>query len=662
MNTTETKSGFWAADALSMLGGAVSDHASHMESQGVYWDRFGSLAVYVFSVYGILTFFVALVLNRTAVIALLSAARPHQATPIGWLRRVPVTQAAVLTFLRTLAILLLLEQVGRVLVGLSVVQLTATSCSRLTRHIPAYFTYTPAAYGADKYMAMPRHEVRYGPTSDMLWPVYLTVCWLLFVETFALTLENKKPLVDGGITLFELSMAIQEMSLGFFFVGDKAPAKRPSEQLLLICLFSLLDHVANHVGALVYLNRYRLVPLTVLNVFFLWYFVASVAAHDFLKFPLEISFTYLCLAATLAVTAACFAVSALAVLAKGRRVNELNLASYLAAENPDNDFVQRHLNVSMLQDFYTAALNVGLVAITMAGRHSYIVAYGDVALPQGTWLDKPPAKSAYANVILDPPQHLLGASDAQQMTGSTLKQRLRYLREISSRCWQVLAANLTAARVKLIGVFRPREETLEDRRSRAPPFLQHLIQEPEVEEPDSDEDYELSSDEEYDAAELDDPSDLAEIDLTETLHTEIDLTTNTGLTEEVSAMAELITPASLLELLDMRDLLQLHLEWAGPGKLTRAVHTRKEHDQRQDLEAVLRSRRVSTVAQTPDGLDLDPRVACVVCQVQPRELIVWPCKCFSICEECRLTLVTKGITGCVCCRRDVEGVSRVYVP
>lgn len=59
---------------------------------------------------------------------------------------------------------------------------------------------------------------------------------------------------------------------------------------------------------------------------------------------------------------------------------------------------------------------------------------------------------------------------------------------------------------------------------------------------------------------------------------------------------------------------------------------------------------------------VDLRLDCVICQVNPREIITWPCKCFAICEGCRLALVSKGMDGCVCCRREVGGVSKVFIP
>jgi hypothetical protein len=53
---------------------------------------------------------------------------------------------------------------------------------------------------------------------------------------------------------------------------------------------------------------------------------------------------------------------------------------------------------------------------------------------------------------------------------------------------------------------------------------------------------------------------------------------------------------------------------------------------------------------------------CVVCQSSPRSIIVWPCRCLSLCDDCRVTLAMNNFDKCVCCRRDVASFSRVFVP
>ncbi|OLN97547.1 Protein ASI1 [Colletotrichum chlorophyti] len=87
------------------------------------------------------------------------------------------------------------------------------------------------------------------------------------------------------------------------------------------------------------------------------------------------------------------------------------------------------------------------------------------------------------------------------------------------------------------------------------------------------------------------------------------------------------------------------------------------------LEQLLLSRRsqfgrsdaASTWAEGAAGLGPDgPQ--CVVCQSSPRTIIVWPCRCLSLCDDCRVSLAMNNFDKCVCCRREVISFSRIYVP
>ncbi|PHH60815.1 hypothetical protein CDD81_1112 [Ophiocordyceps australis] len=53
---------------------------------------------------------------------------------------------------------------------------------------------------------------------------------------------------------------------------------------------------------------------------------------------------------------------------------------------------------------------------------------------------------------------------------------------------------------------------------------------------------------------------------------------------------------------------------------------------------------------------------CVVCQTSMRTIIVWPCRCLSLCDDCRVSLAMNNFDKCVCCRRDVMSFSRIFVP
>ncbi|KAL2267742.1 hypothetical protein VTJ83DRAFT_5019 [Remersonia thermophila] len=68
-----------------------------------------------------------------------------------------------------------------------------------------------------------------------------------------------------------------------------------------------------------------------------------------------------------------------------------------------------------------------------------------------------------------------------------------------------------------------------------------------------------------------------------------------------------------------------------------------------------------TWATGANGLGPDGPL-CVVCQSEPRTVIVWPCRCLCLCDECRVSLAMNNFDKCVCCRREVMSFSRIYVP
>ena len=104
----------------------------------------------------------------------------------------------------------------------------------------------------------------------------------------------------------------------------------------------------------------------------------------------------------------------------------------------------------------------------------------------------------------------------------------------------------------------------------------------------------------------------------------------------------------------------------SPSKLT-------HHEEARILEQILISRRESRASQPSSHQELDPKTAefsgigsdgprCVVCQSAARTIIVWPCRCLSLCDDCRVALAMNNFDRCVCCRREVSSFSKIYVP
>ncbi|KAI5866463.1 hypothetical protein GGS23DRAFT_272696 [Durotheca rogersii] len=98
----------------------------------------------------------------------------------------------------------------------------------------------------------------------------------------------------------------------------------------------------------------------------------------------------------------------------------------------------------------------------------------------------------------------------------------------------------------------------------------------------------------------------------------------------------------------------------GGGKLT-------DEDQAELLEHLIVTRRTEATRERErqgraEDEDVGSGPHCVVCHSAPRKIIVWPCRCLSLCDECRVTLAMNNFDKCVCCRREVVSFSRIYVP
>ncbi|KAI1780154.1 hypothetical protein F4818DRAFT_167746 [Hypoxylon cercidicola] len=97
----------------------------------------------------------------------------------------------------------------------------------------------------------------------------------------------------------------------------------------------------------------------------------------------------------------------------------------------------------------------------------------------------------------------------------------------------------------------------------------------------------------------------------------------------------------------------------GNGKLS-------SEEEAELLEHLIITRRTEAARarELVDDGDEDGRGGpqCVVCHSAPRKVIVWPCRCLSLCDECRVTLAMNNFDKCVCCRREVVSFSRIYVP
>lgn len=76
------------------------------------------------------------------------------------------------------------------------------------------------------------------------------------------------------------------------------------------------------------------------------------------------------------------------------------------------------------------------------------------------------------------------------------------------------------------------------------------------------------------------------------------------------------------------------------------------------MDQVVQDRRLQAASSraqpTGDDWDEERRKACVICTVDPRDTILWPCRCLALCNDCRESLAARVEQKehlCPCCRR-----------
>lgn len=135
------------------------------------------------------------------------------------------------------------------------------------------------------------------------------------------------------------------------------------------------------------------------------------------------------------------------------------------------------------------------------------------------------------------------------------------------------------------------------------------------------------------------------------------------------------------------NVLMAHLSRQGEGVLTRRGYRNilggqsQAEEEAQHLISVVRQRRVQGDLTTPPSEPSSERERmrlCVICYIEDRTIICWPCKCLALCEGCREAMATRppprstsrGTSDrstppthvCPTCRTPVIGYSRLFLP
>lgn len=377
--------------------------------------------------------------------------------------------------------------------------------------------------------------------------------------------------------------------------------------------------------------------------------------------------------------------------------------------------------INMSEDFYTTLLKLGFLCLTAASEATYLNEGRSVRVPPWTWLESQKAKMLDSQQRMG-----MGVADASKISesgqgkGPYARERkdvkgligakkavsggkwggagelMRGVGVVTVRCtascmWRLFGIRRRTEAVQqqvIEGVFsdEPEAEERDDSSALYSRFLHGQL----CGETDESGDYNPDDDDD-DAATVTTDSDWESDDVSRYGSRQTTPTPETPRPHRhhtPPSLAEIFnTPHELASFLDpqtpeQRDqvrVLARHL--TSTSILTRSGYERTleadrallhpGQDEERTLESVLlhrrRERRLKDgerygegEAEEDDEGDGGPQ--CVVCQSAPRTILVWPCRCLALCEDCRVCLALNNFANCVTCRSPLEGFSRIYIP
>ncbi|CCK68270.1 putative ubiquitin-protein ligase ASI3 KNAG_0A06080 [Huiozyma naganishii CBS 8797] len=68
---------------------------------------------------------------------------------------------------------------------------------------------------------------------------------------------------------------------------------------------------------------------------------------------------------------------------------------------------------------------------------------------------------------------------------------------------------------------------------------------------------------------------------------------------------------------------------------------------------------VHSLGYTDEETDDEMEAMCPICQRYPRNVVLWPCRCLAVCNQCRETLGKRGFNACITCQKQVSGYSKI---
>lgn len=542
---------------------------------------------------------------------------------------------------------------------------------------------------------------------DILWPLYKTLSLSQFVEVFCCSLGGSVPAAETGMTLLEHSLAFAEAEAqatrktyrletaattnstkdaGNGENGDdeseeaddtksevkifkiKGEKLVPTE-VLYISTISAMSHITSHVLAIFKSQtRYRLFATSFYGMAFLSGFAVALrygGATGILDFPTISVVGFIPHLLIFAAISGCGLIYGMALVVSSL-INPSGRISFSEGFNNmrANHTVPSTIAVSLGDDFYTVLLKFGYVCLTAAAEATYLNEGRAVRLPAVTWLegerqkllDHGSAAGRFEITGKGGGPFAMERKDFSGVVDSAKDSRRPFGGRWISAGELMRGVVAVVSRWALFVTARLLHRTTTDAGPEA------ALSFSDIDEMD-DEDYAPSED-----GSASPPSSSEDEDEGSSRYSREQSVETHRSAREATPLLDPMRLAALLDPQSPEDrasarLLARHL--VAPAALTRQQYSATQLSgtaEEAALENILLHRRCeSSSAETETDADSGGPL-CVVCQSEPRTVIVWPCRCLSLCEDCRVCLAMNNWSSCVTCRVKCEGYSRVYVP
>ena len=463
-------------------------------------------------------------------------------------------------------------------------------------------------------------------TSSVLWKTFASICFAKFIDVLSAVLEMRMPPEDGfGLSIIEYSLAFSE-----------AARYETSSEVLTLTLLSAASILNAQMLCLFNLRRYKLWSSSLWGIVSLVFFSWAILTGRYLQLPSVCWFTYVPHLVVVLVISTCCAINILASFfvssPSDLRTNIMNSAVLPQPQRPD--------------DFFSVILDWGIVALGNVSEGAFFNETFGVPVPQHSFIDRMPtsvarrssAKTTSGFLHLAEPASLYTQDIYAKSKAGSLKRSAKI-----RLGWQLI---FSSVKLYLYWGKRMLLRSLPDRKFSKSPVHEYDELESEVDDDfiplddsdDSDADSENSN--QYSVSTADDNESKEEEAPLQELFPDI-----------TSSLGALLSPKNPEEA-EYAEVLKVHLESSKPltriGYNTALQQANEQAREETQLRSVALDRRRSAMS---NQLDCSPEATCVVCQSEPRTIVLWPCRCLCCCDGCRTILGSRGYKTCPCCRR-----------